>query len=176
MPITARGEYTLDLVADDGTYTLDTGNVGYIPEKILLANLIDANGTEIPLTEMDTQRWYALGDKTVTSATPVNFHSRAKVSGVGTEFHVWPVPSDTTYDVKMWIQYKLRDVDAITDDIWISQEWYMALSWGLAAYIAPKFGLTVTERRQLMETAQELRFEAENSQPGDSVFIQPDIR
>ena len=258
MPITARGEYRLQLAASDGTYTLDTGNVGYIPERVIYANLINAayydsanltvvydtlavatytvgetvtfsggataivitddglttmtcrlaegaatpandetmlggtsgttsavNGTpsalaqvgasnEIPMTELTTGEWYELTNKLETTGIPVNFWARNKVSGVGMDFQVWPVPEDTTYDIVLWLQYKLRDVDVITDDVWVAQEWYMALSYGLAAYLAPKFGLDRNDTKSLMGTAQVLRFEAENSQTGDSVYFQPE--
>jgi len=260
MPITARGEYRLNLVANDGTYTLDTSNVGYIPEKVIYANLVNAayydsanltvayddlavstytvgetvtfsggstaivitddgvdgqtvrlaegdatpandetmlggtsgttstvNGTptalaqvgaseEIPMTELTTGEWFELTSKLDVSGTPVNFWARNKVVGVGMDFQLWPVPEDDTYDIKMWLQYKLRDVDVITDDVWIAQEWYMALSYGLAAYLGPKFGLDRNDVKALMATAQELRFEAENSQYGDSVYMQPEER
>jgi len=260
MPITARGEYRLNLVANDGTYTLDTSNVGYIPEKVIYANLVNAayydsanltvaydalavstytvgetvtfsggstaivitdngvdeqtvrlaegaatpandetmlggtsgttstvNGTptalaqvgaseEIPMTELTTGEWFELTSKLDVSGTPVNFWARNKVVGVGMDFQLWPVPENDTYDIKMWLQYKLRDVDVITDDVWVAQEWYMALSYGLAAYLGPKFGLDRNDVKALMATAQELRFEAENSQPGDSVYMQPEER
>jgi hypothetical protein len=260
MPITARGEYRLQLSADDGTYTLDTTNVGYIPEKVIYANLIDAtyydsanltvaydslavstytvgetvtfsggstaivitddgvdgqtvrlaegdatpandetmlggtsattstvNGTpaakaqagasgEIPMTELSTGEWYELTNKLETTGTPVNFWARNKVTGVGMDFQVWPVPEDTKYDIVMWLQYKLRDVDTITDDVWVAQEWYMALAYGLAAYLGPKWGLDRNDVKALMATAQTLRFEAENSQYADSVYMQPEER
>ena len=171
--IFAQGEYTLDLTASDGTYTLDTGNVGYIPEKVISATIIDSTGLEIPLSPLTKEEWSALTNKTSTG-TPTQYWQQRHVSGVGLDFFLWPEPVDTTYDAKLWLQYKVRDVDAVGDDVWFAQEWYMALSYGLAYYIAPKFGISIQERRYLGTMAEDLRWEASTYDVDGSVFIQPD--
>ena len=170
--IYAQGEYTLNLTTT-GTYTLGTGNVGYIPEKILNATLINStDSSEIPLSPLTQEEWYALTDKT-TTGTVTQYYQKRNPSGVDMDLYVWPVPADTTYDMKLWLQYKIRDIDAVANDIWIGQEWYMALSYGLAAYLAPKWGIPLQERRDLMSTAEDLRWEASTYDVDGSVYFQP---
>lgn len=172
--IFAQGEYTLNLVGSTGSYTLGVSSVGYIPEKIINAVLIDSDGIEIPLTPLTQEEWYALTDKTVETTAPTQYYQKRNAVGVDLDFHIWPVPSGTTYDVKMWLQYKIRDVDAVGDDVWFAQEWYMALSYGLAFYLSPKWGISLGEREQLKETAENLRWEASTFDTDGSMYIQPE--
>ena len=169
----SQGEYTLDLTASDGTYLLDDSNVGYFPTKVLYANLVDSAGEETPLTEVTTEEWYALNNKT-TEGTPTQFWQKREAAGVGLTFYLWPEPLDTTYDAKLWLQYPVRDVDAVGDDVWVPQEWFLPLSYALAATIAPKWGLHILERKQFWNMADDLREEARSFDTDGSLYLQPE--
>jgi hypothetical protein len=171
--IFAQSEYELTLVADDGQYTLDTGNVGYIPNKVLNATIIhNTNSQEIPLTEITQQEWYALTDKT-TKGTVTQWYQKPGPVGVGIELYLWPRPANTDWNAKLWLQFNARDVDLIGDDVWIPQEWFLALSYGLAYYISPKWGIGVQERAQIKATMDELKLDAESYNTDGSVYFQP---
>ena len=167
--------YTLDLVASTSEYSLAIANVGYIPLRVLQANTIDSDSIETPLRELTTQEWYALTDKTVTGR-PTQFWQKRDITAQGVDFFLWPTPEDTTYDVKLWLQHNIRDVDAVGDDVWVPQEWFLALSYALAAYIAPKYGVEINERRDFLTIAERLRDEAKSFDHDPSVFLQPDRR
>ena len=173
LQIYAQAEYELTLVADDGQYTLDTGNVGYIPNRILEATIIhNTDSQEISITEITQPEWYALTDKTV-KGTVTQFYQKRGAAGVGLELYLWPRPENTTWNLKMWLQHAIRDVDAIGDNVWFPQEWFLALSYALAFYIAPKFGIAIQERRELGNIAGALKLDAMSYETEGSVFFQP---
>jgi hypothetical protein len=174
--IFAQGEYTLDLVASQAQYTLDVSSVGYIPMSIQNAVLYHSTDfNEIPLRPLTQEEYYSLTDKTTESRPTQYFFKRNPVE-VAATIDFWPVPEDTTYDVKLWIQYPYRDIDASVDDVWFTQEWYMALSWMLAALLSPKYGIHIQERDQLMKTAEDFYFTASTWDKDGSMFLQPEDR
>jgi len=253
--IYAQGEYRLDLAAGTNQYSLGTANVGYIPNKILNATLINAayydspnytltydtlavstfsadevvtfsggstgtvatdngatsmtiritegdavpandetmlgtggataavNGTpvalaqtgsasEIPLHPLTQQEWYALTEKTTQSRVTQYFQKRNAV-GVATDLYVWPTPADTVYDMKLWLQYPLRDVDAGTDDVYFTQEWFLALSFELAFVLGHKYGISETERDRIKGAADEYYDMASSYDVDGSLYFQP---
>jgi hypothetical protein len=257
--IFAQGEYRLQLAADTQEYSLSVSNVGYIPNKILNATLInaafydspnytliydnlavstytvgetvtfsggstgvvatddgattmtiritegdavpandetmtggtsgttsDVNGTpaalaqtgaseEIPLSPLTQEEWYSLTEKK-SGGRPTQYYYKRNPVEVAGSLKVWPVPEDTTYDMMLWIQYPYRDMDAGTDDVWFTQEWYMALSFELAFLLAHKYGIDPRERRFIKDSADEYYAVAASYDVDGSVFLQPASR
>ena len=257
--IFAQDEYRLQLVAGTAEYSLSASNVGYIPNKVLNATLINAtyydspnytliydalavstydagetvtfsggstgvvatddaattmtiritegdavpandetmlggtssttstvNGTpaalaqtgssdEIPIRPLTQEEWYALTDK-LTQSRPTQYFQKRNVVGVAHELHLWPIPNDTTYDLKLWLQYPFRDIDSSTEDVWFTQEWYQALSFELAFVLSHKYGISTSERDRL-EASSFRYFDMASSYDTDgSVFLQPGNR
>ena len=170
--IYAQDEYTLDLTTT-GTYTLGVSNVGYIPNKVLnVTRILTADSTEVPLNPLTQEEWYALADKT-TTGTVVQYYAKRNAVGVDMDFLVWPVPANTNYDLKLWLQYPIRDITVGTEDMWFTQEWYLALSYGLAYLLAPKYGVIGSERQQLQQDMFMFREEASSYDVDGSVYFQP---
>ena len=171
--IYAQGEYTLDLTASTASYTLGTANVGYIPNKILnVTRLHTADGNEVPLNPLSQEEWYALADKT-TEGIVVQYYAKRNAVGTNMDLYLWPVPEDTTYDLKLWIQYPIRDNTLGTEDVHFTQEWYLALSYGLAYLLAPKYGIVGSERQALGQDMHMFREEASSYDTDGSVFFTP---
>jgi hypothetical protein len=257
--IYAQAEYRLNLVADTQSYSLDATNVGYIPNRVIRVNRIEAeyydsanltvpydtlavstftvgetvtfsggstaivitdnatdsmtvrlaegdatpandetitggtsgataavNGTataltqsgargETPLRELTQEQWYALGDKSVTGQ-PTQFYQQRQPVGVSHIFKIWPTPDDTTYDLLLWLQYPYQDADATTDDVWFTQEWYMALSFELAYVLSNKYGLHPQERMMFAQTAARYYDLAATYDTEGSMYLQPDSK
>jgi len=171
--IYAQDEYELTLVASTSLYELSSSNVGYIPTKILNATLIhNTSSNEIPLSQLTQEEWYSLTDKT-TEAKPTQYYQKRNPVGVAMDLHVWPVPPDTTYNMKLWIQYPLRDISTGTDDVFFTQEWYLALSFGLAFILAHKYGMSIEERDRLQITSEHFKDQASSYDTDGSVYFQP---
>lgn len=173
--IYAQDEYVLDLVADDGEYQLGTGNVGYIPNKILRASLIHStDNNEIPLRMLTNEEWYSLTNK-ASSGIPTQFYQKRNPTGVDMDLYLWPVQTNTDYDLKLWIQYPLRDVDSASDDVYFTQEWFLALSFELAFVLAHKYGVDIRERAQLKEASDMYYALASSYDKDGSVYLQPQV-
>ncbi len=173
--IFAQNEYTLDLVASTNTYSLGVSNVGYIPNKVLNATIINSTtDQEIPLNPLTQEEWYSLTDKT-TEAKVTQYYFKRNPSGVSSDLYVWPTPSDTTYDINLWLQYPLRDVTVGTDDVYFTPEWYLALSYGLAYLLAPKYGIHPAERDRYKIDMDTFKFEASTYDVDGSVYFQPGL-
>jgi hypothetical protein len=171
--IWAQAEYQLDLVAGTNSYTLDVLNVGYTPQKLLSATRINTTTFDEATVNLITQgEWYDLSDKT-TEGTVVNIFAQRLLEPDGMTINVWPTPADTTFDLKLWLQYPYRDVDAGTDDVWFTQEWFLPLSYGLAFILAPKYGISESEKQGLFEGMTEFKWEAESFQTDGSLYFQP---
>ena len=171
--IYAQNEYELTLVAATSLYVLSSSNVGYIPTKILNATLIhNTNSQEIPLSPLTQEEWYSLTDKT-TAARPTQYYQKRNPVGVGMDLHVWPVPPDTKYNMKLWIQYPLRDITLGTDDVYFTQEWYLALSFALAFVLSHKYGIGIQERDRLQITSEHFKDQASSWDTDGSVYFQP---
>lgn len=171
--IFAQNEYTLDLVASTNTYTLGVSNVGFIPNKIANATLINSTSSEeIPIFPLTQEEWYSLTDKT-TEGRVTQYYVKRNPVGVDLDLYVWPTPADTTYDVNLWIQYPYRDVADGADDVWFTQEWYLALSYGLAALLSWKYGAPRSERTELSSMADVFRWEASTYDTDGSLYLQP---
>lgn len=174
--IYAQGEYTLDLVASTASYDLGVSNVGYIPQKVINATLINSSTDyERTLTRLTQEEWYALGDRT-TESTPTQYFFKRNAVGVDSTLYVWPVPEDTTYDINLWLQYPIRDVDTASDDVYFTAEWYLALSFELASILGRKYGVSLQECREFHTLAEEYRWEASTYDTDGSVYFQPERR
>lgn len=175
--IYTQQEYILDLnpafPTVTGDYLLGVSNVGYIPNKVLNATLLNTTtSVEIPLSPLTQEEWYALTNKTTTSV-PTQYYQKPNAVGGDLELKFWPVPIDQTYDVRLWLQLPLRDVTTVTSDVYFTQEWFLPLSFGLAFILAHKYGLDDIERTRLKTTAAEYKEMAETYYVDGSLFIQP---
>ena len=172
--IFAQDEYTLDLVSGTAAYTLGVSNAGYIPNKVVHASLIDSStSAEIPIRPLTREEWTSLTDKT-TSGRPTQYYQQRQVVGTDLKLNLWPVPDSTTYDLKLWLQYPYRDVDATTDDVWFTQEWYMALSYELAYVLSFKYGLSLQERVLIKQSSMEYHETASSYDVDGSLYLVPE--
>jgi len=172
--IFAQDEYTLDLVSGTAAYTLGVSNAGYIPNKVVHASLIDSStNAEIPIRPLTREEWTSLTDKT-TSGRPTQYYQQRQVVGTDLKLNLWPVPDSTTYDLKLWLQYPYRDVDATTDDVWFTQEWYMALSYELAYVLSFKYGLSLQERVLIKQSSMEYHETASSYDVDGSLYLVPE--
>jgi hypothetical protein len=127
---------------------------------------------EIPVSPLTQDEWYALTVKSTTARVTQYFFKR-NAEGVNADLYVWPTPSDTTYDMKLWLQYPLRDVTVGTDDVYFTQEWYLPLSFELASLLGTKHGIHPQELSRLHSLAEEYRWYASTYDTDGSVYFQP---
>lgn len=125
-----------------GSVTMVAGTASYVlsprPYRIIECRYRNTSGTDLPMTEMVRQDYVDIPQKTSTG-TPTQFYvdqQRASVS-----LYVWPVPaSATTETVQYTYQRVFEDLDALTNDIDIPQEYEDVVGYALADRLQETFG------------------------------------
>lgn len=128
---------------------------------------------EIPIRELSQVEWYSLTDKR-TSGRPTQYFQHRQPVGVDHKLDLWPVPDNTTYDLKLWLQYPYQDTDATTDDVWFTQEWFLPLSFMLAYLLSNKYGIGLQERMLLKSSAEDFYEYASTYETEGATYLQPE--
>jgi len=166
----ALTEGSVSLVADDADCSLSP-----VPYKIISARYRNANGRDIPMTEMSREEYYNLPDKT-SNGTPTQFYcdrQRATVT-----MYVWPVPASVTTETIKYTYYrKFEDVDDLANDIDVRQEHEGLVGYYLARRLGPDFGVAGTQKYAVVATeAERLLSEAMDDDREDFVQFVPERR
>jgi len=180
MALWARGEYTLPLTLDTKSYTIGTGQTVNIakPLKITQAILHDTQtNVDIPMRIITRDEYLRLGNKS-TNGQPIQiYYDPQRDTGV---LYVYPPANSSAVSykqIKFTYQKPFEDFDSATDNPDFPQEWYEALKYGLASRLAGEYGISMDDRRQLMQEAVLIKNEALGfgTEEG-SFFITADIR
>lgn len=180
MALWARSEYTLPLTLDTKSYSIGTGQTVNIskPLKITQAILHDTQtNVDIPMRIITRDEYLRLGNKS-TSGQPIQiYYDPQRDSGV---LYVYPPANAAAVSykqIKFTYQKPFEDFDASTDNPDFPQEWYEALKYGLASRLAGEYGISMDDRRQLMQEAILIKNDALSfgTEEG-SFFFTPDNR
>lgn len=135
--ITLTAALTDDVSVDANvfTYTTITSRPLYISE---MGNRIydDSSAAELPLKLVAGSRYKAITDKTTTGAANTIYYDPQMTDG---RLFVWPVADNVKDYLILTAKMPVEDFDAAANNPDFPQEWYFALSWNLAAFVAPKF-------------------------------------
>jgi len=172
-----RKSISINLVASKNSYSL--GPSGDIvmdrPLNILKVMRKDSSGNEVEVFKLSQDEYKEQTPKT-TESVPVNYYYDPQLTnGV---LHIWPQPDTTTaaeYTLEILYQKPFDDVDNATDDFEFPQEWYRALKYALAIELAPEYGLSIDERKQLYLEARPILKAVEDFdvEEGTSIYFQP---
>ena len=159
MPLWAITEKTITLVAGQSEYTVTTPK----PLKVLQAwNRNTTSNVDIPMRVLTKQEYNMLGNKTSTGNPIQLYYDPRRDSGV---FHLFPVPTsvEQTANVIHYVcQIHFEDFDASTDNPDFPQEWYDAITYGLATRLAPEYGIPTADRKVLWQEMSIIKQEALN--------------
>lgn len=171
-----RKEYTITLVAADKDYIFGSGgSVTEVPTRILQAFLRDTSNVDTPLTQISQQEYHMLSQKSVQS-TPTSFYYNYNINSA--TMYLWPVPSTGVTDTLVVIgERPIQDFDVAGDDVDLPSYYYLALAYGLAVAIGPKYGVEDTVMRSLKEQAMFYKSDAltYDVEHGTSVNLSPEF-
>lgn len=174
MPLWAIKQRSVTLIADTASYTLDTPK----PLKILQAwNHDSTSNVDIPMRIITKQEYNILGNKT-SSGNPIQcYYDPRRDNGI---LYLFPVPATAQVGVNsisLVYQAPFEDFDASTDTPDFPQEWYDAITYGLATRLAPEYGIPSTDRRTLWQEMNTIKQEALNfGLEEGSLYFQRDNR
>lgn len=129
---------------------------------------------DIPVKILSRQEFVDLSTKTSSGPITQIFPDARRDSMV---IFVWQVPDDDYTDEVLYLRatHILDDFDAASDNPDFPQEWYLALTWGLAELIGPQYGMTGQELReiQMIAAREKARVEQWDSEY-QSIYLMPD--
>lgn len=143
-------------------YTTKVGK----PNKILSAYRRDTSNIDTQIDIIGEQEYFLQSNKS-SDGPPVQVWYQPLLS-TGT-LYVWPVDGGKSVDkVVLSGQFHADDFDTTADNPEFPIEWGNALIWGLAAELAPEYGLPEREQAKLFQIAefklnQLLDFDQENA-------------
>lgn len=147
---------TITLVAGQNSYTLGPAGTPAIdrPLHVFNVNRKSTGGNEIPMISLTRTDWMVIPNKTSTG-TPVQYYYDPQT--VNGELYVWPTPSTGTTDVLILDHDRQLDIMADNlDDFDFPPQWLEAITYNLAARIAPEYGTPLSERAMLEKEAATL--------------------
>lgn len=163
MALWAVKEYTLDLTLDAQTYEIGLTKTIAIdkPLKITQAYLHDINtNVDIPMRIITRDEYNRLGNKT-TNGQPIQiYYEPLRDYGV---LHIFPPANSASVSAKkirFTYMRPFEDFDSSTDEPDFPQEWFDALKYGLASRLAGEYGISMDDRKQLMQEAMVIKAEA----------------
>ena len=174
MPLWAIKERTITLLANTTTYTLTTPK----PLKVIQAWYRNTtSNVDVPMRVITRDEYNRLGNKSSTG-TPIQvYYEPRRDDGV---LHVFPTPSATDVtNVSIHIVYQapFEDFDLATDTPDFPQEWYDAVTYGLATRLAPEYGLPIPDRKTLWQEMSIIKQDALNfGLEEGSIYFQVDRR
>lgn len=103
----------------------------------------------MPLRIVTKQEYNLLGNKEVNGKPVQVYYDPQRAYG---DLYVYPTPSSveaSLYTLHIIYQRPYEDFDSALDEPDFPQEWFDAITYGLACRLAPEYGLAATERKML---------------------------
>jgi hypothetical protein len=182
MPLWAIKTHTMPLVQGQATYVLGYGvPIPYnIPKplKILQAwyHNVPSN-IDVPMRIVTEQQYNMLGNKQV-EGFPIQLWYKPEIDTGN--LTIYQVPDDWSANnitVSFTYQAPFATFDSSTDTPDFPQEWFDAITYGLAARLAPEYGVPSSDRKLLLQEMLEIKQTALNfgTEEG-SLYLQADFR
>ena len=180
MPVWAITTTSFALVDGTSRYRIGTGQTVNTskPLKVIQAYIRNTtSNVDTPMRIITRDDYYRLGNKS-TEGLPIQlFYHPQNLYG---DLYLFPTPDSsaaTTYQIHIVYQRIYEDFDAATDTPDFPQEWHEALKYGLAARLAPEYGMPPNDRKILVQEAQMARMEALSSGTEEgSLFFSAELR
>ena len=159
MPLWAITEKTVPFVSGQRVYTLSAPK----PLKVLQVwNHNITSNVDIPMRIVTQAEYNILGNKT-SAGNPIQvYYDPRRDTG---EMHVFPVPTtvEQSANILYYIcQIPFEDFNTSTDAPDFPQEWYDAVTYGLATRLAPEYGVSIPDRKTLWQEMSIIKQEALN--------------
>lgn len=122
------------------------------PVRVLSCHRVDTGGNVSAVELVGRNDYDALSRKD-SSGDPMIAHFDPQMTNAA--LWVWPARNSTTTDLLiMTTEHYPDDFTAATDNPRFPSEWTNALIWGLAAELAPEYGIGMRERAELIMRAE----------------------
>ena len=158
-------DITVPLVAGKKTYTIGPSGADVTaprPERIIGGRRHDlTSGYDTPMVYYSRTDYNQLSNKDQTGQMVAFYYDKHLVGTV----YVYLVPDATIaaqYTLILTVQKPLDSVTSSTTTMQFPNAWFQALKYGLAAALAPDYGVPVDQRQLLMQETQMYKANLEN--------------
>jgi len=179
LPLWALKTYAVPLTAGVASYRIGISQIVNTPKPLKVSQAWNHNTTsnvDIPMRILTKQEYNMLGNKT-SSGNPIQiYYDPQREYG---DLYLFPVPSasDVGNTINIVYQRPFEDFDATTDEPDFPQEWFDAITYGLACRLAPEYGVAMTDRKLLWQEMTIIKQDALNfGLEEGSLFFQRDFR
>lgn len=134
------------------------------------------DGTDTPVEMISRSDYFDQSIKSSDGQMNQAFYDPQVGNPFQPEFYIWPEVSDASEYLVFWGQRSIDTFLTATDDADFPQEWYEALSFGLAVRLCPKFGASDQTFRKVSMLSEGALFDAESGDTEADIEFQPDYR
>lgn len=147
------------------------------PERVYHAYTNDVNsGYDQEMEIITYQEYVSLTNKSQSESYPLQLYYDPQL-GNNAMFHWWPRHQNGRKIMVIRYRRPFEDFDASTDTPDFPASWSLALIWGLAALLAPGYGIPFHERKEFWAEAEKLKNEQLLAlQEEGSIFLEPERR
>lgn len=163
MPLWALKQYSVPLSAGQAVYSIGVGQAINTAKPLKLIQCFNRNTTssiDTPVRILTKQEYSILGNKT-SSGNPIQVYYEPLLDSGN--LYVFPVPSTSDADSNVLVityQRPFEDFDSASDTPDFPNEWYDAITYGLASRLAGEYQISTDSRKLLKMEAAELKQEA----------------
>lgn len=165
MPLWAIRTYNVPLTASVASYRIGVGQAIPTPKPLKISqayNHSNVSNVDVPMRILTREEYNRLGNKT-SSGMPIQvYYDPQREYG---DLYVFPVPSatDATNNViTITYQRPFEDFDSSVDTPDFPQEWFDAVTYGLATRLAPEYGISIPDRKTLWQEMTIIKQDALN--------------
>ena len=166
--VTLTDALTANAASDNYVYVYTTK--ASKPASIFSCTVKTTSGTETTVDINNITDYTNLSDKSSDGQVTQVFFEKGVSSPT---LFVWPQSSSTTDYLVLWVQRTFEDFDASTDNPDFPQEYYMALSFNLAAALSFKYGTPAGLLDRITLKAKTLKEEAMGFDSEDYITFSP---
>lgn len=168
-----KTEGALTLVQGTASYTFGAGgDFTTVPMDIEQIRITRTNDLE--MTRMSRPDYFSIPTKTTQGYPTQYYYDRQRDSGT---LYIWPTADATLGTLKFTYRRRIMDMDASGNNFDLPQEWYLAITHGLAVMLAPIYGKTGTPRYEDVKAKAAAAYDSvksfDQSEGEASIFVLP---
>jgi hypothetical protein len=128
--------------------------------------------TATPISVVGSNEFHGHSNR-VTQGAPLQVNHVRKHQY--SEFNIWPIGLDPKVDfLELVVIYPIMDLDATTNNLYLTPDAFNALAWDLAAQMASEYGLSEAEQKRLWTVAESKKNDVFDFNVEDaSVILEP---
>lgn len=162
-----KRETSQTLVSATASYTLSTTK----PIRIIEARYRDTNGIDLPMQALTRDEYFTLPNKSA-AGIPTTFYFDPQVANP--VIYVWPVlATATTEAIRYTYQRRIEDIDDLSNNIDIPQEWHDTLCYALAARLLDDYGIADAVAERITARSEAMLQSARDFEREEFVFMRP---